>query len=64
MTIERELKDFVRLYAEWDTTNNCYKSQLDKDTLLRLERDFARFVNQQLLIDGPEKKKSLKIIKD
>ncbi|APF02731.1 TPA: J domain-containing protein [Legionella pneumophila] len=60
MTIERELKDFVRLYAEWDTTNNCYKSQLDKDTLLRLERDFARFVNQQLLIDGPEKEKIVK----
>ncbi|HFD2300170.1 TPA: J domain-containing protein, partial [Legionella pneumophila] len=53
MTIERELKNFVRLYAEWDTTNNCYKSHLDKDTLLRLERDFARFINQQLLIDGP-----------
>ncbi|HAT8222273.1 TPA: J domain-containing protein, partial [Legionella pneumophila] len=51
---------FVRLYAEWDTTNNCYKSQLDKDTLLRLERDFARFVNQQLLIDGPEKEKIVK----
>ncbi|HAT1658980.1 TPA: J domain-containing protein [Legionella pneumophila] len=60
MTIERELKDFVRLYADWDTTNNCYKSQLDKDTLLRLERDFARFVNQQLLIDGPEKEKIVK----
>ncbi|HAT6977240.1 TPA: J domain-containing protein [Legionella pneumophila] len=60
MTIERELKNFVRLYAEWDTTNNCYKSQLDKDTLSRLERDFARFVNQQLLIDGPEKEKIVK----
>ncbi|AMP90372.1 hypothetical protein [Legionella pneumophila] len=60
MTIERELKNFVRLYAEWDTTNNCYKSQLDKDTLLRLERDFARFINQQLLIDGPEKEKIVK----
>ncbi|CZG76570.1 J domain-containing protein [Legionella pneumophila serogroup 1] len=60
MTIERELKNFVRLYAEWDTTNNCYKSHLDKDTLLRLERDFARFINQQLLIDGPEKEKIVK----
>ncbi|HAT1595272.1 TPA: J domain-containing protein [Legionella pneumophila] len=60
MTIERELKNFVRLYAEWDTTNHCYKSQLDKDTLLRLERDFARFINQQLLIDGPEKEKIVK----
>ncbi|HAT8157365.1 TPA: J domain-containing protein, partial [Legionella pneumophila] len=27
---------------------------------LRLERDFARFVNQQLLIDGPEKEKIVK----
>lgn len=63
MTIEKELKNFVRLYAEWDTTNNCYKSHLDKDTLLRLERDFARFINQQLLIDGQKKKKLLKTIK-
>lgn len=60
MAIEKELKNFVRLYADWDTTNNCYKSQLDNTTLLRLERDFTRFINQQLLIDGPEKEKIAK----
>ncbi|KGP64157.1 hypothetical protein EP47_10145 [Legionella norrlandica] len=60
MAIETELKNFVKLYAEFDVTSDCYKSQLDDPTLLRLERDFTRFINQQLLLDGPEKEKIIK----
>lgn len=57
MTIEQELKDLVNIYAKFDKEKNCYVSQLDKTALLRLDRDFTRLINQQLLADGMDEKK-------
>jgi hypothetical protein len=49
MTIEKELKELVRIYAGTDK-----EKKLDKETLLRLDRDLTRLINQQLLASGPD----------
>ncbi|KTD57943.1 J domain-containing protein [Legionella shakespearei] len=49
MTIEKELQELVRIYA-----GNDKEKKLDKDTLLRLDRDLTRLINQQLLASGPD----------
>lgn len=55
MAIETELKKLAEFYAQFDKDKNCYVSQLDQDALLRLDRDFAKVLNQQLLAGGPAK---------
>lgn len=55
MTIQAELIALVKIYATFDKENKCYVSRLDKSTLLKLDSDFIKLINQQLLCDGPEK---------
>lgn len=57
MTIEKELERLVQIYAKFDSQKKCYESQLNKDALLSLDRDFAKLINQQLLADGPSKER-------
>ena len=54
MTIENDLKNLVSIYSVFDKEKKAYTAQLDKETLLRLDRDFIKFLNQQLLLDGPD----------
>lgn len=54
MTLETELKRLVTTYAAFDPAKNEYVSQLDQSTLLRLDANFVKLINQQLLADGPE----------
>lgn len=60
MTIETELETLVKLYATFDAEKKSYVSKLDSATLLRLDADFVRLINHQLLVDGPEKEPLLK----
>ena len=55
MTIQAELKSLVGIYATFDKEKGCYVSTLDKSSLLKLDGDFIKLINQQLLRDGPEK---------
>lgn len=55
MTIEKELKELVRIYAGTDKDK-----KLDKETLLRLDRDLTRVFNQQLLASGPDEQQITK----
>ncbi|KTD48124.1 hypothetical protein [Legionella quateirensis] len=54
MTIEAELERLVTIYATFDSEHKCYVAKKDK-SLLCLESDFAKLVNQQLLGNGPSK---------
>lgn len=60
MTIETELTSLVKLYAKFDAEKKNYTSSLDKDALLKLDSNFTKLINQQLLADGPEKEKIIK----
>ena len=60
MTIETELASLASFYAKFNKDKNIYISQLDKSTLLRLDADFIKVVNQLLLADGLEKEKITK----
>ncbi len=60
MTMETELKKLVEIYAKYNTEKECYVSYLDKPALLRLDADFIKFLNQQLLADGASKEHLLK----
>ncbi len=55
MTIEIELAALVNIYARFDANKKVYVSNLDKAALLKLDADLTKFINQQLLINGPEK---------
>ncbi|MCL9685620.1 J domain-containing protein [Legionella maioricensis] len=55
MTIETELAALVKIYAKFDEVKKVYVSHLDKSALLRLDADLAKFINQQLLVNGPDK---------
>ncbi|VEB34311.1 Uncharacterised protein [Legionella sainthelensi] len=57
MSIETELKTLVSIYASYDEEKKSYLSSLNKETLLRLDADFIRFINKLLLKDGPDKRK-------
>jgi hypothetical protein len=57
MAIEKELERLVKRYATKDPTNNQYVSQLNENALLGLDRDFCKLINQQLLLNGPQKEK-------
>ena len=52
MTMELELKKLVEVYAKYDTEKGGYVSRLDKSALLKLDADFIKLLNQQLLADG------------
>ena len=55
MTMETELAALVKIYARFDEEKKVYVSHLDQKTLLRLDADLAKFINQQLLVNGPDK---------
>jgi hypothetical protein len=55
MTIETELALLVKSYAKFDNEQKIYVAQLNKSALLKLDADFIKLINQQLLADGPEK---------
>ncbi|BCA95923.1 hypothetical protein TUM19329_22840 [Legionella antarctica] len=57
MTIETELAALVKIYSRFDADKKLYVSQLDKTALLKLDADLAKFINQQLLVNGPEKER-------
>ena len=55
MTIETELVALVVFYSGLDKETNRYTTQLGKDDLLRLDANFVKWVNHQLLSDGAKK---------
>lgn len=55
MTIQAELTGLVKLYSKWDQEKKQYTTLLDKNDLLKLDKDFNRLINKILLTDGPEK---------
>ena len=55
MTMETELAALVRIYAKFDEDKKVYVSHLEKTALLRLDADLTKFINQQLLVNGPDK---------
>jgi hypothetical protein len=55
MTIERELADLVRLFSAFDKEKKIYTEQLTQDRLLRLDASFTKWINKQLLANGPKK---------
>ena len=57
MTIEDELKSLVSYYAKYDEGKKNYTSNLNTETLLRLDADFIKLINKLLLKDGPDKKR-------
>jgi hypothetical protein len=60
MGIEADFKKLAVFYAKFDEKKECYVSQLDKDALLGLDRDFAKVLNQLLLAGGPGKEQITK----
>ncbi|MDI1352060.1 MAG: J domain-containing protein [bacterium] len=55
MTIETALKNLVELYTQFDVKKNAYIVSSEKIDLLQLDNNFMKLLNQQLLLDGPEK---------
>lgn len=53
--METELAALVRIYAKFDEDKKVYVSHLEKAALLRLDADLTKFINQQLLVNGPDK---------
>jgi hypothetical protein len=53
--METELAALVKIYAKFDEEKKVYVSHLDQKMLLRLDADLAKFINQQLLVNGPDK---------
>lgn len=55
MTIQAELENLVKMYSKYDQEKKHYTTRLQKEDLLKLDKDFNRLINKILLTDGPEK---------
>jgi len=53
MTIETDLNELAQTYSPYDVSAQRYTSQLDKPKLLLLEKRFIKWLNDQLLSEGP-----------
>lgn len=55
MTIQAELTSLVKRYSKFNQEKKQYTTILDKNDLLKLDKEFNRIINKILLTDGPEK---------
>lgn len=55
MTIETELTALAQFYSPFDTEENRFNAQLEKEKRTQLEANFTKWISQKLLTDGASK---------